>query len=320
MPIYLEDLDFDAPQMPEHFVNSLLAVANATIGRPVTPGIAMELLRTHLMPLLDETLQPLFRQKGQPSWDSIHWLYGHLLFASEGHELELTAAGCVVGAVYRHSRRPPRELLFPSTPEVDSFARMAKLAGLSLHALACTIGGDRVDLLRFCKYCWRPARNASAVCDHHSAANATTANGARYKQAQRLRAAFEGHVNRIATKEEWEFHESEFKADVFFPSDGTLAWLRRRRPRIFEALQQDPSAMSEVDHVLQYLYAGEDPSAEMAQRTILLTPVTLRAEAWLQALSDKGTWGGARPGTGPKQRRDRAKLSTTIDPNLVIHS
>jgi hypothetical protein len=93
-----------------------------------------------------------------------------------------------------------------------------------------------------------------------------------------------------------------------------------RRPRLFEALQRDSSATSVVEHVLQYLYAGQDPSAEMAQRTILLTPVTLRAEAWLQALADKGTWGGARPGTGPKRRRDRAKLSTTVDPNLVIHS
>lgn len=43
----------------------------------------------------------------------------------------------------------------------------------------------------------------------------------------------------------------------------------------------------------------------MAQRTILLTPVTLQAEAWLQALAEKGTWVGARPGTGPKRRRDR---------------
>jgi len=305
MPIYLED--FDAPEMPEPFINALLAIGNATIGRPVTPGIAIDLLRKHLAPMLHEGLRPLFHEKGQPSWHSIHWLYGHLLFASDqGSELEMTSAAYVVEAVFRHSRRPARELRFPATPEVDSFERMARLAGRTLPARNCIIAAENIDLLRFCKYCWRPAWNSAAVvCVDHSAARQleVKANAAGYKQAQRLRPAFEIRVGRIASKDEWEFHESDFKADVFFPMEGAFAWLRARRPHLFEALQRDQSAASDIERVVRYLYDGQVQTAEMTQRAILLTPVTLRAEAWLQALADKSRWGGARPGSGPKPTR-----------------
>jgi hypothetical protein len=132
--------------------------------------------------------------------------------------------------------------------------------------------------------------------------------------------AFEDRVNRIASQQERKFYESEFKADVFLPSDGTLLGFGGAGHAFSRHCSRIPLQCQKWTMYCSYLYAGEDPLAEMAQRTILLTPVTLRAEASLQALPEKGTWGGARPGKGPKQRRDRAKLSTTVDPNLVIHS
>ncbi len=97
---------------------------------------------------------------------------------------------------------------FPATPEVDSFKRMARLAGRTLSGCDCTIADESINLLRFCKYCWRPTRNTVAtVCGHHSAAgqHAATADAARYKQAQRLRPGFESRVSRIASKDEWDF-------------------------------------------------------------------------------------------------------------------
>lgn len=95
-----------------------------------------------------------------------------------------------------------------SIPEVDSFKRIVRLAGRTLPGCDCTIADESINLSRFCKYCWRPTRNAVAtVCGHHSAAgqHAATADAARYKQAQRLRPGFESRVSRIASKDEWDF-------------------------------------------------------------------------------------------------------------------
>lgn len=54
-----------------------------------------------------------------------------------------------------------------SIPEVDSFKRIVRLAGRTLPGCDCTIADESINLSRFCKYCWRPTRNAVAtVCGH----------------------------------------------------------------------------------------------------------------------------------------------------------
>jgi hypothetical protein len=297
MPIYLEDVT--APELPPHMVAALLCIGDATIGRAVTPGVGMALLRLHLIPLLAESSQPLFSGRGQPSWDRILSLHADLLHSSGGEDSDLVAAAFIAGVVWRHSTRPPRELTFEHSVDVASFLRMAAIAKLIVPSTVRLPSGIEVQLLRFCRFCWRHA--PAGVCGIH-AVHSNPAAVAEYKQVQRLRPSFEREVLADATREELQFHDGEFDTSVFFPSDAAQEWLRARRPLLAVSL---PAERFDLGQLVHHLLGSIALEQLFFQHPHMLTPVTLRAEAWLRALQERPSWGGRRAGAGPKSKTPR---------------
>lgn len=298
MPIYLSEVT--APDLPTPVMDALVTIANAAIDRVVTPGIAMELTRSHLLPVMPERAHALFAPRGQPRWDSLVVLYAELIELSEGADATLLAGAFVVDVVWRHSTRPPREMRAEHGVDAASFLRMAGYAKLVVPTTVRMPSGVHVEPLRSCRYCWRPPRLQASVCAVHSVHGASDpAAVALYKHAQRMRGAFERSVIAIGSREELEFHDSEFEAPVFFPRTGQAQWLAQRRP-----LLHSVAKLGEADplrDLVVHLFGNDELMPLYAEQPHLLTLVTLRAEAWLQAESEKGSWGGKRERAGRKR-------------------
>lgn len=294
MPLYLEDLPTDTYSYP--MVAVLKMIALDVEDRPINPATAAELIRHFVGWMISPEHHKLLAIEGQPTWDKIEFIGFQLAIASDELKLEeLVEASVVVDLVYHHSTRPARERKPNETVEVASYLRMRGYAKLGIGSRHAVVDGRQFDLLKFCKYCWRPATSAAMVCLFHSAqkrGNATAA--AEYKQAQRLQRTFEMLVNRLGTSEELGFHDSEFTSPVFFPATDADQWLALRRSKLLQALSEAGIARCTLSELCAYLYGDEGVALQLVDRPQILTPVTLRAEAWLTALQVKPKWGGAR--------------------------
>jgi len=307
LPLYVDD--FEPPPMPEGYGRALVQMAAAAGAAPINPAMAVQLLRRFLRPLLPQARHHLFELSGQPSWDRLHGLHAHLACASAGHDADLIAAAHVVALLVRHTTRPPRQIKFGEHLEVQSFVRMATYLGLPAASPRGCLAGVDTDLYDFCRYCWLP-RRSRGVCRYHSTQRAAPAPGqpscaqATLKQAQRLHSSFNQHVVSITSAEEWEFHESSFRAASLAPPSGLGAWLAQRRPYLVRCVNAISADGRELGELLRALY-GHDASpiaSALGGAVYLLTPVTVRAEAWLRAWSQRPAWGGRRPGAGrPRQ-------------------
>ena len=300
MPLYVEDISRDRLSVHARIALGLIAIDIED--RTVTPSIAVEAIQHHVRAMLAPEHHDLLRVEGQPSWDKVMGVYVALLFAfGERQLVQLSRAAAVVQCIYANTTRPPREPTFPETVDVSSFRRMAGYVKLSAEVRHAEVNGRRLDLLWFCKYCWRPATSAAKVCSHHSIQKrGADAAAAEYKQAQRLRATFEDHVVRLATQEELAFHNSEFTFPVFFPVEGMAEWLLERRPRLHRALSRDGLSQVTLASACEYLYGDEGVSRALAVAPQALTPVTLRAEAWLTTVEDRPRRGGDRKSKGAR--------------------
>lgn len=291
--------------MPEGYGLALVQMAAAAGAAPVNPAMAMQLLRRFLRPLLPQAQHHVFELSGQPSWDRLHGLYANLTCASAGHDADLIAAAHIVALLVRHTTRPPRQIKFGEHLEVQSFVRMATYLGLPAASPRVRLAGLDTDLYAVCRYCWLP-RRWRGVCRYHSTQRAAPTAGqpvcaqATLKQAQRLHPSFSQHVGSITSAEEWGFHESSFRAATLAPPSGLRTWLAQRRPYLARCVNAISAEGREVAELLRVLYGHDAPSIATALggAVYLLTPVTIRAEAWLRAWSERPAWGGRRLGAG----------------------
>ncbi|RTL19631.1 MAG: hypothetical protein EKK52_12140 [Burkholderiales bacterium] len=294
MPLYLEDLPTGIYSYPMVAVLKMMALD--VEDRPINPATAAELIRHFVGLMISPEHHKLLAIEGQPTWDKVEAIQFELAIASDELKLEeLVEASVVVDLLYHHSTRPPRERKPRETVEVASYLRMRGYAKLDIGARHAVVDGRQLDLLKFCKYCWRPATNAAMVCAFHSVQKRSdAAAAAQYKQAQRLQRTFETLVNRLGTSEELGFHDSEFTSPVFFPATGADQWLALHRPKLLKALADAGLSNCSLPELCAYLYGDAGVAQQLADRPQILTPVTLRAEAWLAALLVKPKWGGAR--------------------------
>lgn len=306
MPLYVDD--FDPNPMPLAYQQALIQCASAIGAQAANPALAMQVLRGFLLPLLPLQHRPLLEVGGQASWDRLWILYAHLAAASRGDDEDLIAAAQLVKLLVRHTTRPPREIEFPPHLELSSFARMAASLELPVVPPIAEVAGSDLRLYNFCKFCWLPQR-ARGVCSFHSTRASSQQPGAApkctlapHKLVQRLRPDFERLLNALLSAEEWHFHDSGFAAPVMLPPSGIGAWLRERRPFLAAEASRMLGQMDAVLplHLLRVLYG--DAAQEVAQvvggAVYLLTPITARAEAWLQAWDARANWGGRREGAG----------------------
>lgn len=302
MPLYLEDVE----AWPERH-RAVLVMAAAVVGtQPVNPAMAMELIRTLVAPLLSTEHAALLEVEGQPSWQRVYFLYPKLMFESrQGQDADAVSAATIIRILVRHTTRPPREPDFPSFVEIASFARVCGYLGLPVAAPVLEVAGSSLNLFAFCRYCWLP-EVSRGVCQFHSTKTLPIAppNGqpvcaiATLKQVQRLRENFEKRLQALATAEELAFHDSDFVAPILLPPSGLRGWLMQRRPHL--AALVGPAAtmpdMHALSDLLATLYGVRGPvvARGLGGAVHLLTPVTVRAEAWLSAQANRPRWGGAR--------------------------
>jgi hypothetical protein len=314
MPLYLEDIE----SWPERYQFLLPVIAAAVGSQPVNPAMAMELIRTLLAPLLPESQAALIELDGQPSWHRIHFLFPKLMFESrQGEDADLVSVATIIYILVRNTTRPSRELPFPPFVEVSSFAQVCGYLGLPVATPPVEFAGSATDLYSFCRYCWLP-EISHGVCQFHTTKALPIAplNGqpvcgtTTLKQAQRLRLDFEARLTALATSEALAFHDSDFVAPILLPPSGLRDWLVQRRPAL--ATLVGPAAtmpdMHALTDLLATLYGTRGPAVARAigGAVHFLTPVTIRAEAWLSAWASRPRWGGAR---------SRAARSAIANPN-----
>lgn len=311
MPIYLQNTLID---LPIEFADILAKIAMKAKDRAVSPAIALTLLRRYLLPAMHLQHQHFLDVQGQPTWERLAWCYPKMIFASnKGADLRLVAAAVVVRAVVQCSKHPPREISSPLSLEVDSFRRMAGYIGLPVGPSVCYLHHRVINLFEFCRYCWRPTIKNGGTCAAHSSnsypneySTALGESSVGYKFAQRLRPAFEREIHALAKSEELEFHNSDFTSPVFFPIGGIANWMKTRRPCLYASIVSKGGAMVADEESLRNLWSalyGAALEPELIRCTPqLLTPITIRAEAWLRASSARPSWGGKRNGAGPKPK------------------
>lgn len=309
MPLYLEDVE----NWPQRYDFVLPAMALGIGSQPVNPAMAMELVRTFVAPLLSERHAALLEPGGQPSWQRIHFMYAKLVFeSSQGTDTDVVSAATIINILFKHTTKPPRELVFPRFLEVSSFTRVCGYLGLPMAEPTVEFSERPHELYSFCKYCWLP-EESHGVCHFHSTKTLPIApvNGQplcgsiSLKQGQRLRPSFDGQVLALTTKEELALHDSNFVAPVLLPPSGLRNWLKERRPAL-AALVGEASSMPDTHALADLLAAlygarGGVVAEAIGGAVYLLTPVTTRAEGWLTAWAAKPRWGGARRRALPRQ-------------------
>lgn len=306
MPLYIDD--FDPNPMPLPYQQALLQCAGAIGAQPANPALAIQVLRGFLLPLLPSEHRSMLESGGQPSWDRLWILYANLAAASRGEDEDLAAAAKLVQFVVRHTTRPPREIEFPPYLELSSFARMAACLGIPAVPPTAVFAQQECRLYDFCRFCWLPKR-ARGVCQFHSTRAPQQDVGMRprcaqapHKHVQRLCPEFERVLHRLLSAEEWQFHDSGFAAPVMLPPSGLGAWLHERRPALAREVARAHGHLEAVlpQHLLRALYgeAAQQVAHAVGGAVYLLTPVTARAEAWLQAWEARPNWGGRREGAG----------------------
>lgn len=87
---------------------------------------------------------------------------------------------------------------------------------------------------------------------------------------------------------------------MFFPHRDIGQWLAARQPSLSRAI----AGQSEVnlDRLVEFLFDADQLLPLFIGQPHMLTPVTLRAEAWLRLSEKKGSWGGRRTGAGAKRK------------------
>lgn len=326
MPLYLEDI---APNAWPGLNRQVLAAMAGQVGqRPINPGMAMVLIRNLVGPLLPASQLALLKLDGQPSWERIHRLCSGLASADRvGQEAGFLAAAGTIRILLQHSTRPPREFAAPSSPELDSFARHCGCLGVPHLAPKVKFNGQVLDLHGFCKYCWLPCVSRG-VCRLHSTKPTTqilmrghpACSAASLKQASRLQASFMARLHSISAMDE----ATVSGTDVFLlPRSGTKAWLAARRPTLGRQLGAPQGGSNEdpLGDLLLGLYGAMGPAVAnvIGDATQLLTPVTTRAEAWLDAWEARPTWGGSRRRGGKHQSsRHQRRLTALCDIDVPV--
>jgi hypothetical protein len=305
MPIFLVDVQ-TAGALPVAFQHALLRMAVDVKSEPVTPARALQLLRSRVAPLLPNEHRTLLDSQGQPSWERLRMLIAKIAFASGGGQDEtLLAAATLVEIVVRYSTRPHREVPDSDFAEVSSFVRVCGYLLVPRGGPQRRLIEMGIGLHQFCQYCWLPAL-ARGVCRFHSVASKQIAlpggrpfcGSMRLKTAQRLKEVFDEKVLSLASSEEMAFHQSGFALPFLLPPSGLRTWLEERRPRLSALIdppgeQIDEGALPSLLAVLYGEQAGEVADS-IGAAVHVLTPVTLRAEAWFAAWLERPTWGGAR--------------------------
>jgi hypothetical protein len=305
MPLHLADFALER-NLPDRYCRALMEMRFDVLTEPVTPAVAARLIQMRLRLLLPESKRHLLELEGQPSWDRLQVLFPRLMFESNrGQDEDLVAAATLVDILVRFSTRPERDMKHPQFIEVNSFARVCGYLRLPAAAPQMKVVEQDVGLYDFCKFCWLPALSRG-LCQFHSMRSLPIEPPNRqpvcalvtFKTAKRFRPAFEKKTVTLATAEELAFHNSEFAMQILLPMSGLRLWLEDRRPtlaRLIGAPRSSPDT-TVLSDLLAALYGvrGADLKAALGPAVHLLTPVTLRAEAWLAAWHERPTWGGAR--------------------------
>jgi len=318
MPLYLERSAIHTGFSPP-VAEAMLKIAAAMESKAVTPSLAARLIKDHLLPLIPEEHRDVFKLGKPVSWDDIHHVFPTLVFAGEGKHRRLTEVGAAVKFIWEHTKSPPREFVFQNSIEITYFFQMCSHLNLQVEHLRYLDSGA-IDLFHFCKYCWRQAVPERAICPVHMVGSKHAGSDQgflQYKEARRQQPIFETLLNRILTRETMAFHESGFTEQILLPESGIKEWLALRRPHIRDTLALEWEEVSDdaiVGLLLDTLHnAGEmafsmqhayrQINATISSHQVMIWPMLLRAEAWLEARNTlRAAWGGPRQGAGRKPR------------------
>lgn len=303
-------------------VLALLLIQIETEEVALTPRSAWSAVMKYLLPLLPSPHKENYRKWAIKSWADFHFLYANLLGECRDGDLRVLAVANGIEAVFKHSTRPPRALVFPQFIEVTYFLNSCDHLKLPIRSAVAPDHLGNAEVFRFCKFCWRIALPNRQACPIHSAGKnfdamvlppvlnleATTSIG-RHKEGARQKGDFDRSVLKVLTQEIMEFHSGGFEATVLFPDRDWTTWLVKRRPNVWSILEQS-GTKSSYDQIPQslvnLLHNPENLSSSLragylyinqllVHDTRLMWPMLLRAECWVTSRqARKKSWGGTR--------------------------
>jgi hypothetical protein len=131
-----------------------------------------------------------------------------------------------------------------------------------------------------------------------------------YKESKRQKSLFDEILESKLSDEIWEFHESEFSAPTLVPYLDIFKWLQSRRPLLAKLLIDQSLDVSDEQIINSLLLLLHDPQSLtnmqnqqpyiqtnnlIRAQPILIWPMLLRAESWLEARNTlRSKWGGLR--------------------------
>jgi hypothetical protein len=336
VPLYISDKYLDSYDC-QLVAAALRAIRQHVAELPVTPSVALSMIKQYLQPLIPPEHHHLLYEKRVATWNSVWGLHSSLAFAigktrSQQQEEVITA----VEAVYSRSASPPREFVFPTIIEVTSFLNICRLLRIPVDARLST--SKTINLFHFCDLCWRHPLPGRKLCAHHAPNNAlqyedgTQAAAARYKAGYRQREQFDKTVNRILTKEMLEFHKGSFTPVVLLPEHGIAVWLSERRPAVWQLLGEHQQAINDgnaVSILLDVLHSPdglpatarricEQINQHLRLHPLLVWPLLVRAEGWHQSRNAlRGKWGGSRAEAG-RPAKIECRLFNTEGTTVII--
>jgi len=319
MPLYLDNsVILDSYQPPVAY--ALLRIKAQMEGKNVNPKLAVRLMRQELHPLLDQEHHDILNDLKYPTWRDIHWTYPKMVYrAGPTKYLMLDIARCI-WAIYQHTTVPARDEGFEK-PEIQQLLAMSKNAGKDITHLGF-IGKDNFDVLVSCRYCWRQPMPKRVVCTTHAGGEKFKEDGiglsestkgrsdsALRKEAYRQEELFEKTLNRRLSDEVWQFHDSDFKAQVLIPAKDIWIWLKTNRAEIAQLLIEESLPTDDnsiIDSLIYVLHTPTNLSSVYEQPYLraneafrnepqLMWPMLLRADCWLVTRKEfRKNWGGKR--------------------------
>lgn len=145
----------------------------------------------------------------------------------------------------------------------------------------------------------------------------------RRKQAARQKSQFDTAIREMTTNEVLEFHNSNFDADVLFPTSTRCDWLAKRRPNVWRLLSEAETEITDeniVSLLLKLLHNPPDRNESVRRvydgvnqilllKPELIWPMVLRAEAWHKVRNEvQQGRGGLRNNAGrPRKNHQTAE-------------
>lgn len=307
MPLFLDDYQIES--FSGQALEVLISIQEELADKLVTPNIALSAIKKWLLPHCDLAARDLIQKLSQPSWLELHETYLKIASDFSGISDEMRELAAIIDLIVAQSKSPPRKTSPRQSLDSTYYLVTCKQLGKDIQRIRYTKSG--IDVLSFCKYCWRHPAPGKNICPHHAT------HSSEYRESYRIKQMFDCYTFERSSLESLVFLDGEFNS-YFLPTTDIYTWLLKRRPHVADHLKSvglrlnDKQIVGSLLKTLQptqgYHWSALEACKEVNEWILrhpeLIWPMLLRAETWFEMRTKiKNNWGG---------NKTRGKLSKPL--------